>query len=321
MTTFPITTDISELQKISHQLRLDVLEMLQHAGSGHIWWPFGMADIFSVLYFSFLNLTPENPEDSERDYCLLSNGHICPIYYAALARRGFFPIEEMQKLRKIDSLLQWHPKLGIPGVENSSWPLGHGLSQAVGIALAIRNNKAEILKNKDEFFSDDQITRWPNNQIEQNEGIDDVPVMDSRFCGNDGKQRVVCCMSDGEHQEWQTWEAVMSASKWNLGNLIAIMDCNGLQIEGTTDEVMPLWNLAEKYRTFGWEVKEIDGHDFTQILSALHWADANTKPTMIIAHTIMGKWVSFMENNWKYHDWPAKEGDYEKALIELSSAS
>lgn len=131
-----------------------------------------MADIFSALYFSFLNTTPENPSDENRDYCLLSNGHICPIYYAALARRGFFPIEEMQKLRKIDSLLQGHPKLSIPGVENSSGPLGHGLSQAVGIALALK--------------------------------------MDNK------KNRVVCCMSDGEHQEGQTWEAVMSANKWNL---------------------------------------------------------------------------------------------------------
>jgi transketolase len=155
-----------------------------------------MADIFAALYFSFLNTTPENPSHENRDYCLLSNGHICPIYYAALARRGFFPIEEMQKLRKIDSLLQGHPKLSIPGVENSSGPLGHGLSQAVGIALALK--------------------------------------MDQR------KNRVVCCMSDGEHQEGQTWEAVMSANKWNLDNLIAIMDCNRLQIEGTTDEIMPL---------------------------------------------------------------------------------
>lgn len=273
MTTFSHTTDIAELQKIAHQLRLDVLEMLHLAGSGHIGGPFGMADIFAALYFSFLNTTPENPNNPERDYCLLSNGHICPIYYAALGRRGFFSVEEFKRLRKIDSLLQWHPKLSIPGVENSSWPLGHGLSQAVGIALAL---------------------------------------------GMDGKKnRVICCMSDGEHQEWQTWEAVMSAAKWNLGNLIAIMDYNGLQIEGTTDEIMPLGNLAEKYRAFGWEVIEIDGHDFTQILGALSSADTHQKPTMIIAKTMLGKWVSFMENNWGYHDWAGKPGDYERAMEEL----
>lgn len=157
MTIFSQTKDISELAKIAHQLRLDVLEMLRLAGSGHIGGAYGMADIFAALYFSFLKTTPENRSDPDRDYCLLSNGHICPIYYATLARAGFFPLEEMQRLRKIDSLLQGHPKLSIPGVENSSGPLGHGLSQAVGIALALR--------------------------------------MDGK------KNRVVCCMSDGEHQE------------------------------------------------------------------------------------------------------------------------
>lgn len=290
MTTFPITSDILELQKIAHQLRLDVLEMLHLAGSGHIGWPFGMADIFAALYFSFLKTTPESPSDPDRDYCLLSNGHICPIYYAALGRRGFFPIEEFQHLRKIDSLLQGHPKLSIPGVENSSGPLGHGLSQAVGIALALQWDKREKIKEKNE--------------------------------GNlSNKQRVVCCMSDGEHQEGQTWEAVMSAHKWKLDNLIAIMDCNGLQIEWKTDEIMPLWNLAEKYRAFGWDVREIDGHDFTQILEALQWADNCTHPAMIVAHTTLGKWVSFMENNWGYHDWAGKPGDYEKALAELNTKS
>lgn len=134
---------------------------------------------------------------------------------------------------------------------------------------------------------------------------------------DDKKNRVVCCMSDGEHQEGQTWEAVMSAHKWNLSNLIAIMDYNNLQIEGTTDEIMPLGNLAEKYRAFGWEVKEIDGHNFTEILEALDSADAAENPTMIIAKTTLGKGVSFMENNWAYHDWAGKPGDYEKAQTEL----
>ncbi len=135
----------------------------------------------------------------------------------------------------------------------------------------------------------------------------------------DGKKnRVVCCMSDGEHQEGQTWEAVMSAIKWNLGNLIAIMDCNRLQIEGTTDEIMPLGNLAEKYSSFGWSVREIDGHNFTEILEALQWADKNETPTMIVAHTTLGKGVSFMENNWAYHDWAGKPGDAEKAFAELT---
>jgi transketolase len=289
-----LTTDRAELTQIAHALRLDVLEMLHLAGSGHIGGAFGMADIFTALYFSFLRTNPENPSDPCRDYCLLSNGHICPIYYATLARRGFFPIEEMQKLRKIDSLLQGHPKLGIPWVENSSGPLGHGLSQAVWIALALKMGTSPL-------------TPLPRGR---GEGDGDVGVR----C----RQRVVCCMSDGEHQEGQTWEAIMSAKKWNLDNLIAIVDVNNLQIEGTTDEVMPLGDLAAKYRSFGWHVREIDGHDFIQILDALAWADACDGPAVILAHTILGKWVSFMENDWHYHDWPAKAGDYEKARAELT---
>ncbi len=126
-------------------------------------------------------------------------------------------------------------------------------------------------------------------------------------------------MSDGEHQEGQTWEAIMSARKWNLDNLIAIMDCNRLQIEGTTDEIMPLGDLVQKYQSFGWEVREIEGHNFTQIIESLQWADACQGPAMIIAHTTLGKGVSFMENNWKYHDWPGKEEDYQEALLELTS--
>ena len=267
-------TDTAWLKMVSRELRRDVLEMLIKAGSGHIGWAFGMADIFAALYFSFLQVFPENPAHPDRDYCLLSNGHICPIWYATLAKKWFFPRGELWKLRQIDSLLQWHPKLGIPGVENSSGPLGHGLSQAVGIALAL--------------------------QMDQKQNL------------------VVCCMSDGEHQEGQTWEAIMSAVKFGLSNLVAIVDVNGVQIEGTTDEMMPLWDLAKKYASFGWSVSEIDGHDFTQILSALQTAVLAKKPHVILARTILWKGVSFMENNWKYHDWPAiSSEDIERARAEL----
>ncbi len=273
MTVFLKTSDITELQKIARQLRIDVLDMLEKAWSGHIGGALGMADIFATLYFSFLDVTPEEPKNPNRDYCLLSNGHICPIWYATLARKWFFPLAELDSLRKINSLLQWHPSVSTPGVENSSWPLGHGLSQAVGIALALQTDQK--------------------------------------------KNRVVCCLSDGEHQEWQTWEAVMSAGKFHLKNLVAIMDSNGLQIEGTTDEIMPLGNIADEYRAFGWTVEEIDGHNYSQILNALQLAEKSQLPTIIIAHTILGKGVSFMENNWQYHDWPAKPGDYARAKEEL----
>lgn len=266
--------DISTLKVIAHELRRDVLDMLAKAWSGHIGGAFWMADIFTVLYFSFLTVFPENPNHPDRDFLLLSNGHICPIWYATLSKKGFFPREELWKLRKIDALLQWHPKRGIPGVENASGPLWHWLSQAVGIALGLQ--------------------------------------MQSK------KNTVVCCMSDGEHQEWQTWEAIMAANKFRLQNLIAIVDCNGLQIEGKIDEIMPLGNLAQKYRDFGWIVYEIDGHDFEQIRKSLQDASYTQWPCVILASTTLGKGVSFMENNWKYHDWPWKQDDIKKAQEELN---
>lgn len=273
MTLLPITQNTDELKKVAQLLRLDVFDMLAHAESGHIGWALGMADVFAVLYFSFLQLFPENPKNLERDYCLLSNGHICPIWYAALARRGFFPMAQLDSLRKIGSLLQWHPKNSIPGVENSSGPLGHWLSQAVGIALALRMDKK---------------------------------------CN-----KVVCCMSDGEHQEGQIWEAIMSASKFWLSNLIGIVDLNGLQIEGTTDEIMPIGDLAEKYRTFGWYVLSIDGNNMEEIQSALAEASKSEKPCVIIAHTVLGKGISSMESDWKYHDWQWKLVNKEMARAEL----
>lgn len=267
-------SDLKELEIKAYEIRLETIKMLGKAGSGHAAGPMGMADIFTTLYFNWAKLDPQNPEWSERDYILLSNGHICPIWYAVLGVAGFFPQAEMDSLRKINSLLQGHPKISIPGVENSSGPLGHGLSQAIGIALGLK--------------------------------MDDKP------------NRVICLMSDGEHQEGQVWEAVMSANKLKLGNLIAIMDNNGIQIEGTTDEIMPLGDLKEKYEAFGWNVIIIDGHDFEQILSALDRADIADTPTMIIANTIGGKGVRFMEDGgWKYHDWKGEPGDTEKAIADI----
>lgn len=267
-------SDIKELEIKAYEIRLETIKMLGKAGSGHAAGPMGMADIFTTLYFNWAKLDPQNPEWSERDYILLSNGHICPIWYAVLGVAGFFPKAEMDSLRKINSLLQGHPKVSIPGVENSSGPLGHGLSQAIGIALGLK--------------------------------MDDKP------------NRVICLMSDGEHQEGQVWEAVMSANKWKLGNLIAIMDNNGMQIEGTTNEIMPLGDLKEKYEAFGWNVIIIDGHDFEQILIALDRADIADTPTMIIANTIGGKGVRFMEDGgWKYHDWKGEPGDTEKAIADI----
>lgn len=267
-------TDPKEIQKKVIELKIDMLHMLDKAGSGHIGGGYGMADVMTVLYYNIMNIDPQNPDSPDRDFFLLSNGHTCPIWYTVLADKGFFPKEELNSLRKIDSLLQGHPKVTMPGIENSSGPLGHGLSQAIGIALGLK------MDNK------------PN--------------------------RVYCFVSDGEQQEGQIWEAAMSASKFKLDNLIAIMDKNGIQIEGTTDEIMPLGDLKAKYEAFGWHVIEIDGHNVPMIFEAFEKAHAvEGKPVMIISNNVSGKGVSFMENNPGYHDWKGNPGETEKALAEL----
>lgn len=274
MSTKQIRELEKELKRKSLELKLDTINMLDKAGSGHVGGAFSLADIMTVLYFHHAKVDGANPEWEERDYILLSNGHVCPIWYATLARKGFFEKSELDSLRKIGSLLQGHPKAHIPGVENSSGPLGHGLSQAIGIALGLK--------------------------------------LDGK------KNRVFCMLSDGEQQEGQTWEAAMSAPKWQLDNLVCIIDKNGIQIEGTTDEIMPLGNLKEKYEAFGWLTAEIDGHSYEEIISALEFADKVDGPVMIIAHTTGGHGVEFMEGKHAYHDWKGQEGEAEQAMREIS---
>jgi len=250
------------LELIANTLRQDVIRMLAKAGSGHSAGPLGMADIFATLYFHILRHDPKRPHWPERDRLVLSNGHICPILYAALARAGYFPVDELMTLRKINSRLQGHPHRGtLPGVETTSGPLGSGLSQAIGMALAAR------LENR--------------------------------------KYRIYCLMSDGEHQEGNTWEAVMFAGKNRLSNITAILDRNNIQIDGSTEEVMPLEPLREKYEAFNWHVLEIDGHNPHMLVDAVAEAQAiYEKPTMIIAHTTPGRGVSYMENNYRWHGIP-----------------
>ena len=265
---------IKELQIIAHELRLDVLEMLYNAGSGHSAGSLGTAEIFATLYFSELKNDSKKPDDSGRDRFILSNGHICPLLYATLAKRGFFPLEELSKLRKIDSLLQGHPDRKIPGVETTGGSLGQGLSIAVGIALATRMDKTNT--------------------------------------------RTYCMTSDGELDEGQTWEAAMLAAKYNLDNLLWIVDRNNIQIGGFTHEIMPLEHLREKLESFNWYVLEVDGHDIMEIQSAFSMAKRILqRPTAIIAHTTPGKGVDFMENDPAWHGkTPSKEEYYEaKAQI------
>jgi len=270
---------LAQLQKKASLIRQDVIKMLVKAGSGHPAGSLGLADVFTALYFSILNYNSEKPDWPERDRLVLSCGHVCPVYYAALARAGFFPIKELLTLRQLGSRLQGHPhNLALPGVETSSGPLGQGISQAIGMALAGRLERA----------------RW----------------------------RVVCLMSDGEQQEGQTWEALMLAANYKLNNLTALIDRNNIQIDGHTEEVMPLEPLKEKYLAFGWHVLEINGHKFEEIIEA--FAQAKTiweKPTIIIAHTIPGKGVSFMENLAEWHGKAPTSQEAEKALRELGAES
>ncbi len=264
-----------QLKTKANEIRKDIIEMLLAAGSGHSAGPLGMADIFTALYFYILNYDPKNPYWEERDRLVLSNGHICPVYYATLSHAGFFPLEELKTLRKIGTRLQGHPhRESLPGIETSSGPLGCGLGQACGMAIAGR--------------------------------------MDNK------KYRVYCLMSDGEHNEGSLWESVMFAGKYKLSNLTGIIDRNNIQIDGYTEDVMPLEPLEEKYKAFNWHILHIDGHNFREIIDACNHAKAvYEKPTVIIAHTIPGKGVDFMENKFEWHGKPPNKEEAQAALKQL----
>jgi len=266
---------LKELEEKAEKIRELIIKMLVEAGSGHSAGPLGMADIFSAFYFHILRHNPKDPDWEDRDRLVLSNGHICPVRYAAMALAGYFPIEELSTLRKINSRLQGHPhRTALPGVETTSGPLGEGLSQPIGMALAARLDKKNY--------------------------------------------HIYCITSDGEHQEGNTWEAVMFAAKHRLPNLTVVIDRNNIQIDGFTEDVMPLEPLAEKYRSFGWEVLEVDGHNIRQFVEAVGEAlSVFEKPTVIIAHTIPGKGVSFMERDFTWHGIPPNKEQAEQALREI----
>lgn len=265
-----------ELQEKANAIRQDIIKMLEHAGSGHSAGPLGLADVFTALYFNLLNHVPEDPDWPERDILLLSNGHCVPVRYATMAHAGYFPRKELLTLRQFGSRLQGHPeRLRLPGLENTSGPLGCGLSQAAGMALGMRIDKT--------------MHRW-----------------------------VYVVMSDGEQQEGNVWEAAMLASKYHLNNIIAITDRNNIQIDGSTEKVMPLENLRDKWEAFGWHVLEIDGNDIQAIIDAVNLAKAIVeKPVMILAHTVPGKGVDFMEYDFHWHGAPPNHEQAIKALKEL----
>lgn len=268
---------IYQIQEKANSIRQSIIKMLQNAGSGHSAGPLGLADIFAALYFSELNIKPDEPEWAERDIIMLSNGHCVPVQYAAMAEVGYFPKEELLTLRKLGSRLQGHPEREkLPGLENTSGPLGSGLSQASGYAYSLQY----LDKNPHRF--------------------------------------VYAIMGDGELDEGNIWEAAMFAGKYKLSQLIAIIDRNNIQIDGTTEDVMPLEDLRGKWESFGWHVLEIDGHNIDSILNATSEARAITnRPTVIIAHTIPGKGVDFMEYNYKWHGIPPNAEQAKEALDDL----
>ncbi|HVY36181.1 MAG TPA: transketolase [Candidatus Paceibacterota bacterium] len=269
---------IRELEIKANDIRESIISMLVEAGSGHTAGPLGMADVFSALYFDIVRHDPKRPDWPERDRLVLSNGHICPVLYATMAHAGYFPVAELQTLRKFGSRLQGHPHRDfLPYLETSSGPLGEGLAQAVGMAIADRM---------------------------------DFGITSPRY--------IYCLMSDGEHDEGNTWEAIMLAGKEKLRNLIAIVDRNNIQIDGYTEDVMPLNDINKKWEAFNWHVQEIDGNNIQQVIDAVAEAKAVfEKPSVIIARTIPGKGVREFERKFEWHGKAPKPEEAKMALDEL----
>jgi transketolase len=274
MVAYP-TDVIAELERKANLIRSHVIRMTRAAGSGHPGGSLSSADLISALFFKVMNHRSSDPSWDDRDRFVLSKGHAAPAYYAALAESGYFPIEELLTLRRLNSRLQGHPSMNkLPGVEMSTGSLGQGLSVANGMGLAAKLDRKTY--------------------------------------------RIYCICGDGEMQSGQIWEAAMLGAHFELDNVTAFVDRNMLQIDGPTEKIMSIEPLADKWKAFGWNVIEIDGHDMRQILDACDRAkDTRSKPTMIIAHTVKGKGVSFMENALSFHGKTPNDEEAKKALKEL----
>ncbi|MBO6016353.1 MAG: transketolase [Lachnospiraceae bacterium] len=266
-----------ELQKIANEVRKGIVASVHSAKAGHPGGSLSAADIFTFLYFEELHIDPKNPDDPDRDRFVLSKGHTAPGLYAALAHRGFFPVEDLLTLRKLGSYLQGHPCINIPGVDMSTGSLGQGVSAAVGMALAGKMDQKDY--------------------------------------------RVYTLLGDGEIQEGQVWEATMFAGHKQLDNLVMIVDNNNLQIDGTLDEVCSPYPIPEKFQAFGCHTIEVDAHDFDALRDAFAKArQVKGKPTVIIAKSVKGKGVSFMENNGSWHGVAPNDEQFEAAMAELEKA-
>ena len=273
------TADIGYLKKMARQIRLDTIDQVYTAKSGHPGGSLSAADILSALYFYKMNLDPRKPDMADRDRFILSKGHASPAYYSALAHRGFLDPSRLKNFRSAGDYLEGAPSTKLPGVDMSAGPLGQGLSVAVGMALG------------------------------------------ERLAGR--KSRIYCMLGDGEMQEGQVWESLMTGAKYKLGNLVAILDNNHIQMCGRNDSVMPLGDVEAKFKAFGWKTLCIDGHNMAEIVKAL---DSITEapggyPTIIIADTVKGKGVSFMEDTHKWHGSVPTDEQYEQAIKELGGRS
>lgn len=271
---------IEEIEQKANEIRKSIISMLEKAGSGHSAGPLGMADIFAVLYYEILRHRPSEPDWAERDILYLSNGHTVPVQYAAMAETGYFDKSELDTLRQLGSRLQGHPERGVlPGIEATSGPLGSGLSQAAGYAYALQ------------YLDDSVLTKH---------------------------RTVYVMMGDGELDEGNIWEAAMFAGKYKLGHLVGVVDRNNIQIDGTTEDVMPLDSLRAKWESFGWHVIEQDGHDIAGLVSAFNTARAITnKPVVILAYTIPGKGIDFTEFDYRWHGIAPNPEQAKEALEKL----
>ncbi len=270
--------EIKELKAIARTVRCDIVKMINIAGSGHPGGSLSAADLLAGLYFGgIMKVDPKNPDWEDRDRFILSKGHVAPVIYSVLARKGFFPVEELWTLRRFGSILQGHPhKQSTPGLDCSSGSLGQGLSITNGIAIAMKKQNRDV--------------------------------------------RVYCMIGDGELDEGQIWEAVMTAAQHKLDNVCAIVDYNHVQLDGTTEEIKDMGDLVQKWHDFGWNVIELDGHDMAQIVKAYEMAAAfKGKPSVLIANTVKGKGVSFMENDCNWHGTAPSDQQLERALMEIGA--
>ncbi len=268
------STRIDELRRIAQDVRFHVLDMVHHVQSGHIGGSFSAAEIMTALYFEIMNIDPAHPRWPDRDRLLMSKGHACPVLYACLALRGYYPVEELHTLRQFESRLQGHPVIKTPGVDMTTGSLGIGFGISVGMA------------------------------------------MEAKLSGK--SYSVFAVLGDGELNEGVVWEAASAAQKFHLDNLVAVVDVNNLQNDGAADTIMPMEPIDEKFRAFNWEVRRINGHDMGEVVATLQEGRAfRGKPFCIVADTVKGKGVSFMENQRGWHGAPPNDEQYTAAVAEI----